>query len=409
MLKSVYGFLFSNREQEKRPVPTVDQIFSGIDVKKTPEPVPKITNTEVIPPVEPIESTVESTLVWSISERKWVAEVASTSQELDTGTEVVKEEPPETPEIVESTPVKEPESAIVKSIQTVQEFKKEMTEHIIVQKQKHEEKLRQQELAKLERPKRVLKQWVPNDALVKAHDVAAEAVGKVPNLLKKVKQHQDKITTKQNEIEKIQNKKDLNPYDRFELIDYKKDILTEQGKISDIELQLGQAQCYIDDPIFEEFVLYLVEAEEYIKEAELTGIMNVNDILTSESIYIKTKSLMDSLKYGKKNPILMERLQFISQSFNMGDIHENSRGKNLREFSSFFIGDKINSPLYLFDKMDAQAIGESTTMKTITGGEAGGMLDQSLISDIASSRNEQKESETKSESSLESSLESSAF
>jgi hypothetical protein len=385
MLKSVYGYLFADRDQEKRPVPTIDQVFSGIDVKKTPEIVPQIENEPVShqppQPPQPSQQTKETTLVCSATEKRWVKDISPVTEVTTVapkpGVEVMKATVIETIKVQEP----EPELALTKPVQTFDEFRKEMTEHITIQRQKHQEKLHQKELEKLERPKRTLRQWVPNDELARAHDKAAEAVGKVPNLLKKIKQHQEKITTKQNEVERIQNKKDLNPYDRFELIDYKKDIMAEQGKISVIELELEQAQKYIDDPIFEEFALYLAEAEQYIKDAELTGIMNVNDILTSESIYIKTKSLMDSLKYGKKNQnsILMERLHFISQNFNMPEVHENSRGKNLREFADFFIGDKINNPLYLFDKMDAQAIGDSATMRSITGGEAGGMIDQSLI------------------------------
>ena len=86
--------------------------------------------------------------------------------------------------------------------------------------------------------------------------------------------------------------------------------------------------------------------------------MTVNDILTSQSILVKTKSLMDQLKYGKKTPILMERLQFIMENFNMGEVHENSRGKNLREFNNFFIKND-NDSLYLFDKMDVAALEDS--------------------------------------------------
>jgi hypothetical protein len=33
MLKSIYGFLFKDKEQSTKFVPTVDQIFSGIDIK----------------------------------------------------------------------------------------------------------------------------------------------------------------------------------------------------------------------------------------------------------------------------------------------------------------------------------------------------------------------------------------
>ncbi len=228
-------------------------------------------------------------------------------------------------------------------VKTVEEFKSTTQEHIVVQKQKHQEILQQ---IKTENSKKNLKKWVPNDSIFKAHNDASEVVGKVPNLLNK-----------------ILNKEDLNPFDRFEIIDYKKDILTEEGKISEIELQLQAAQCYVNDPIFEEFALYLVEAEEYIKEAELTGIMNANDILNSESIYVKIKFWTDSLKFGKKNPILIKKLHFIMENFNIQEIHENSRGNNLREFKNFFIKNESEDPLYIFDRMDINTLGDQTSLR----------------------------------------------
>jgi len=376
MLKSIYGFLFANQDQDqaKRHVPTIDQVFSGEDVKKTSPPVqaqlvdqrvdqcteesclPASTQVESIKPIQPVQ-----TLVWSTSEKKWVE---NNSLEV---------------EIVNAKIIEKSETTLaIKPVENIEEFRSNIKEHIVVQKQLQQEK--QQELAKNEQPKRDLVQWIPNDELIVAYDQATEAVGKVPNLLKKIKQYQEKIASKQEAVDKIRNKEGgLNPYDRFELIEYHRDIVVEEAKIAEIELQLQHAQRYIDDPVFEEFALYLVDAENYIKQAELSGIMNANDILTSQSIYIKTKALTDQLKYGKKNPVLTEKLQCISQSFNLGEIHENSRGKNLREFSNFFIGDKTENPLYLFDRMDAKAIGESSTMRSITSGTAGGMVDNSLI------------------------------
>ena len=172
-------------------------------------------------------------------------------------------------------------------------------------------------------PKNIFRQWTPNDELAHAHDKASELVGKVPNLLKKIKQHQEKIDTIQNSVEKIQNKENLNPYDHFELIEYKKDILAEQSKISTIELQIDEAKKYTDNQIFEKFVLYLESAEKYIKEEKLTGIMSPNDILTSEGIYIKLKSSMDILKYRCTDQTEIKRLQFVSQHFDMKEIYEN--------------------------------------------------------------------------------------
>ncbi len=338
MLKTIYGFLFTNQEQAKRPIPTINQIFSGIDVKNTPPSQSQLID-------KPKESLVTDK------------------------------------DVPVPVPVPVPDSRlVVKSIDNIQEFTSNITEHIASQRHIHEENIRQKELANLEKPKRNIVQWIPDDGLAMAYNAAAEAVGKVPNLLKKIKQHQEKIASKQAAVDKIQNKEgDINPYDRFELIDYRQDILAEESKISEIELQLEHTQCYINNPIFEEFALYLVNAETYIKETELTGIINANDILTSQSIYIKTKTLMDQLKYGKKNQVLVEKLQFILQSFNMNEVHENSRGKNLREFSNFFIDDKTEDPLYLFDKMDIKAIGKSST---IVNGTVGGMVDNSLATEL---------------------------
>ena len=80
---------------------------------------------------------------------------------------------------------------------------------VIAKKQKHQEKLLQQELESIERARRLketLKKWVPDDNLSCSHNRAVEIVGKIPNLLKKIKQHQEKISIRQNEIERIQNK-----------------------------------------------------------------------------------------------------------------------------------------------------------------------------------------------------------
>jgi hypothetical protein len=297
MLKSIYGFLFKDKEQSTKFVPTVDQIFSDIDIKNR-----------------------------------------SQNQLL----------------INEPTISNENALTINNSITDIKDFKSSISEHITIQKQKHQEKLYQEELVK--KPIKKISQWLPNDILVKDYNNASGIVGKVPNLLKKINQFQEKIISKQKYVDIIQSKKDFNPFDKFELIDYQKDILAEKAKITEIELQIENAQRYIDDPIFEEYALYLVEAEQYIKDTGLTGIMSTNDILDSDSVYIKYKSLIDSLKYGKKNPILMERVQFIASCFNMECIHENSRGKNLKELQNFFqLSDKTEDILYIFDKMDTIA------------------------------------------------------
>ncbi len=345
MLNSIYKFLFTNQDKTNQHVPTVDQVFG---INKIPEPIP-----EPIKSIEKTETT-ETSLVWSNSEKKWVKNT------------------------VPSTEIVTTSQLVIKSIENVQEFKSKITEHIVAKQQiieDKQEKLRQDELTK---PNRTIVQWTPNNDLVANYNQASEIISKVPNLLKKIKQYQEKIISKQADVDKIQNKAELSPFDRFELIDYRKDILSEEGKISEIEIQIQHAQKYIDSPIFEEFALYLVEAENYINDVGLTGIFTANDILTSEAIYIKTKSLMDQLKYGKKNPILENRLQHVMKCFNMNTVHENSRGKNLREFNNFFIENKTNDPLYIFDKMDVHALNDASAMKTIIKNTAVGMIDNQV-------------------------------
>ena len=48
-----------------------------------------------------------------------------------------------------------------------------------------------------------------------------------------------------SDVDKIQNKAELSPFDRFELIDYRKDILSEEGKISEILQNSLINFCYI--------------------------------------------------------------------------------------------------------------------------------------------------------------------
>jgi len=240
----------------------------------------------------------------------------------------------------------------------------ETKDELAVQKQTHQNQLVIQEQARdlVIENKKNFKKWTPNDKLCNEYNVASEAVGTSPSLVKKMKQHEEKIQIKQYELDKFLSKEDLTPFDRFEIVEYKKDILEEEAKVSTIQAKLDFAKRYANDPIFEEYAVYVMEAEKYIVDAELTGIMSANDILESRSVYIKIKSLSDSLKYGNKNQGKLDNLHLILQRFNTSEIHENSRGTNLKTFKDFFI-EATDKTLYLFDEMDKTALGNQTDIR----------------------------------------------
>jgi hypothetical protein len=206
--------------------------------------------------------------------------------------------------------------------------------------------------------------WIPDDDLYVAYMKASSCVGQVPNLQKKIKFHEDKIATRYAEVNKIMSKEDLNPFDRMEMLEYKLDISSEESKIASINLQLNDALKYDDDPIFERYVKYVNEAEEFIQENDLSGIMSMNDILSSELIYFKLKEIMDSLKFSghnKQNKYNSQNAVKIMKRFNLQEVHDKSRGNNLRDFVNFFtIKDEM---LNIFDEMDTKILSDLDSEK----------------------------------------------
>lgn len=210
------------------------------------------------------------------------------------------------------------------------EYKEMVNEYIVVQKEKPLE-------AEIVENKTNIVKWIPNDDLVQRYSIASSYVGKIPNLLKKIKFYKDTIALKLSEIHKITGKEEeeINPFDKYNIIDYNEDIYQEQAKIAKIELEIKEAQKFGNDTVFEEYTLYLAEANEFINN-NLSGIMNVNDIITSSGIYFKIKYYIDKIKYGRIETSMVDRIKIFPDLFNIADIYKKSkRLDNLSEDNPF--------------------------------------------------------------------------
>lgn len=190
--------------------------------------------------------------------------------------------------------------------------------------------------------------WVPNDELVSKYEKLEENISKIRSLLHKTKEHRNRISCRQEQIDNLCNKKspeEMNMYDKVQMIDLKKDIANEETKLISLEKQIEAVQSFANDEIINQYVEYMSKAKDYIIMTNLEEDITVDNILTSKSIYFKIKVIMDTIylsasgsKSYEKNVKLLQKFAVL---FNMDKIYYESFGKNIKinEKYDFFLTD----------------------------------------------------------------------
>jgi len=213
--------------------------------------------------------------------------------------------------------------------------------------------------------------WSPDDQLQKEYNTASRIVGAIPAITYKIKDLNSRIKIKRDQVNKHLEKEDLTPLDRFHILELKQDLMKEESKIDTFNLELEEANTYQDNPIFEKWGEYLMKAEKFISNnPRLRGLVGANDIVNSEGIFIKCKELMDSAKFSVRNEGQIDKLAIISTFFDMRQVHEQARGRHLKDFADFFSGRVKNAQLELFDKLDKEALGNTSQLLTMENNKA---------------------------------------
>ena len=74
---------------------------------------------------------------------------------------------------------------------------------------------------------------------------------------------------------------------------------------------------------------------------------------------------MDSAKFSVRDEDQLSKLATISTFFDMTQVHEQARGRHLRDFAEFMQGKVKDAQLLLFDQLDAEALGSAAKLLTM--------------------------------------------
>lgn len=225
--------------------------------------------------------------------------------------------------------------------------------------------------------------WYPNDKLYRKYIKAEEELGKVNNKLIKIQEYEKRVDRIQQSIDHIMKKDVLSPVDRVEILVLKQDMVKEQERIQELEEGLEEIQ-QLNYGFLDEYAKYMERAQKYIKDNKLTRYITTTEILNSDGIYVKTKSLMDGITVssGHRKEKCARHLAILHRHFDLKHVHMKSRGRHLIDFKRFAL--KFGqSQETLFDYLDVQLGGLNTVSKVpLQNGTDGTETYSNLPSDL---------------------------
>lgn len=134
------------------------------------------------------------------------------------------------------------------------------------------------------------KKWIPNDVLYRKYQNFASQVGHIERLKRK-------RPVIQAQIKEIKDR--LSAPSGFDLID-RVDILGDEQELMNLETELERIEIEIKalqekgTGIMDEWHAYIAEAKDYLDQFDLTRSLNVNDILSSTTIFVALKKQTDA-------------------------------------------------------------------------------------------------------------------
>jgi len=203
-----------------------------------------------------------------------------------------------------------------------------------------------------------IEKWIPDDLLQLDYNKASKIIGEIPSLRHKLRDINEKIAIQTKQIAQVIEKKgdNLDPLDRFQLLELKQDLMKYENNKKDYTSRIEEIDKFTSNDVFERWGEYLLKAERFINSSNmLSQIISPTDILNSNGIYIKCKQLMDSAKFNSRKDDEISKLAILATYFDLQKIHENSRGIHLKDFTNMINGPVRNAQIELFDRLDMEA------------------------------------------------------
>lgn len=194
----------------------------------------------------------------------------------------------------------------------------------------------------------LIEKWTPNDELYRRYNHFIDTLGDInSNKYKLKKDLKLKLEIEERIKELKETEKDI--FDEVKRLDYEIELENIKIRITKYEKKLEYLKN-MDNQILQEWKEYTRSAKEFIKRNSLEQFIEINNILSSDNIFITLKKQFDGAVVSKNNEKYIETFSKLSLYF---DIRKTRGNMKLNYYKNEEI---MNKRKELIKKLDNEAI-----------------------------------------------------
>lgn len=189
--------------------------------------------------------------------------------------------------------------------ENVIETKTDIDTHDIVIKDENEEKIVQI---------KEIKKWIPNDSLYKRYNIFLDNVNKIKKHKTDLTKHVNRSKFLIKEFTQLKGKTDVESKINASMT--KQELLNIEAKIKQGEDAIKELET-IDSAVLDEWDEYVEEARNFLVLHNISDLVNTNEILNSQALYVTAKKIIDGYIVSLNDDKYLELLERLESLFDV--------------------------------------------------------------------------------------------